>query len=190
MKKFNLVLLLMAVCFAANAQKWAVKTNLLYDAAANVNLGAEVGLAPKWTLDVSADLNAWTIRDHKWKHWFVQPEARYWFCDRFARHFLAFHAIGGQFNVGNIDLDFKFLGTDFSRLKDYRYQGWGIGAGVGYGYDWILGKHWNLEVEIAFGYVYLKYDRYKCQDCGRKTGDGHHNYWGPTKAALNLVYIF
>ena len=40
----------------ARAQDTAVKTNLLYDATATVNLGLEVGLAPKWTLDLSGNL--------------------------------------------------------------------------------------------------------------------------------------
>lgn len=180
----------MATAAGIKAQDVAIKTNLLYDAAANINAGVEVGLAPKWTLDVSADYNGWTINDHKWKHWFLQPEARYWFCDRFNKGFLAFHAIGGQYNIGNIPHGFDFLGTDLRKLADNRYQGWGLGAGIGIGYDVILGKHWNLEFEIAVGYVYLKYDRYKCADCGRKIDSGHHNYVGPTKAAINLVYLF
>ena len=48
--------------------------------------------------------------------------------------FIGFHALGGSHNIGGMDLDFKFLGTDFSKLKDYRYEGWFIGAGVAYGY--------------------------------------------------------
>ena len=38
----------------ANAQNVALKTNLLYDAFLNVNGGVEIGLAPRWTLDVNA----------------------------------------------------------------------------------------------------------------------------------------
>ncbi len=37
--------------------------------------------------------------------------------------FIGFHALGGSHNIGGMDLDFKFLGTDFSKLKDYRYEG-------------------------------------------------------------------
>lgn len=191
MKKIICIALLaLAGVMGGNAQTVALKTNLLYDAALNVNFGVEFGLAPKWSLDLSGDLNTWTVNGHKWKHWFAQPEARYWFCDRFAGHFLAFHAIGGQFNVGNIPGGFKFLNTDLTQLANNRYEGWGIGGGIGYGYDFLLGKHWNIELEIAVGYVYLDYKKYRCQTCGRELGDGHHNYIGPTKAAINLVYLF
>ena len=171
-------------------QNVSVKTNLLYDAAANANIGAEVKLAPKWSLDANADFNDWTIKGHKWKHWFVQPEARYWFCEAFLKHFVGIHAIGGQYNAGNIKNGISFLGTDFSKLSHHRYQGWGLGGGLAYGYALPLSQHWNMEFEIGFGYVYLKYDIFECQSCGRKTGSGHHNYVGPTKLAVNLVYIF
>ena len=49
----------------ASAQKWALKSNLLYDATATINAGAEVALAPRWSLDVSANLNAWTFSEGK-----------------------------------------------------------------------------------------------------------------------------
>ena len=174
------------------AQTVAVKTNLLYDATATINAGIELGLAPKWTLDVSGNFNGWTMsHDRKWKHWLVQPEARYWFCDRFAGHFLGFHALGGQYNIGHLKNNIKFLGTDFSKLSDSRYQGWFIGAGIAYGYAWVLNKHWNLEGEIGIGYAYSRYDRYNCAGCGKKIEeDKDFHYFGPTKAAINLIYVF
>ena len=174
------------------AQKVAVKTNLLYDATATINAGIEFGLAPKWTLDLSGNFNGWTMsHDRKWKHWMAQPEARYWFCDRFAGHFLGFHALGGQYNIGHLKNNIKFLGTDFSKLSDSRYQGWFIGAGIAYGYAWVLNKHWNLEGEIGVGYVYTEYDRFNCKGCGKKVEeDKDHHYFGPTKAAINLIYVF
>ena len=36
----------------SKAQKIAVKSNLLYDATTTMNLGLEVALARKWTLDI------------------------------------------------------------------------------------------------------------------------------------------
>lgn len=177
--------------FARGGQNLAIKTNILYDATATVNIGAEIGLAPKWTLDLSGNLNAWS-KDNltKWKHWMVQPEARYWFCDRFSRHFIGTHLIGGAFNLGGIENNISFLGTDFSVLRDHRYQGYAFGAGVAYGYAFILGKRWNLELELGAGYMCLDYEKFECVGCGRKVGEGIHHYVGPTKAAVNLVFLF
>lgn len=176
---------------SGRAQDVALKTNLLTDVTLNPNLGVEIGLAPKWTLDLTGQVNFWTINGHKWKHWVFQPEARYWFCQRFGGHFLGFHAIGGQYNFGRIGIKQNFLGSNLSELQHKRFQGWGIGAGVAYGYAWPVALHWNVEAEIGIGWIYTRYDAFPCVGCGRKIEDNKaHNYVGPTKAALNIVYLF
>lgn len=188
-----LVSLAMTLCsLPGHSQDVAIKSNLLYDAALSPNLGIEVGLAPRWTLDVSGNLNLWTVGNgHKWRHWLVQPEGRYWFCQRFAGHFVGVHAIGMRYNAGKLDLPFKFLGTNFRALKDRRYEGWGVGAGVAYGYAWPVAKHWNIEAEIGVGWIWTRFDAYPCADCGTRLYKGHtHNYVGPTKLALNIEYLF
>ncbi len=190
------IILLLAIVVAgalqtARAQDVAIKTNLVADAFFSPNLGIEIRVAPRWSLDIGGQLNAWTLsHGRKWKHWLVQPEARYWFCEAMGGHFLGIHALGGQCNVGHIDLGFNFLGTDFSNLRNNRYQGWFGGLGIAYGYSWLLGRHWNLEAELGLGWIYTRFDRFECVGCGRRTGEGHHNYVGPTKAAVNLVYVF
>lgn len=193
--KIKLCVALLMALFAgmfASAQKVALKTNLLYDATATVNAGIEIGLAPRWTLDISGNFNDWTMsHNRKWKHWLVQPEARYWFCERFSGHFIGIHAHGGEYNFGNLKNGIKFLGSDFSKLTDNRYQGWYVGGGLSYGYAWILGKHWNLETELGIGYIYTRFDKYPCAECGEKIEeDASHHYFGPTKLALSIVYLF
>ena len=189
--RYSVLLLLFMALLQAHAQKVAVKTNILYDATATINGGVEMSVAPKWTIDASVNYNNWKFDSHRWKHWMIQPEARYWFCEKFAGHFLGIHAHGGKYNISDLNADFKFLGTDFSRLKDERFQGWFVGAGVAYGYAWILNKHWNLEAEAGIGYSYTRYDRFPCAECGEKIESRHpHNYVGLTKLAFNLVYLF
>lgn len=187
-----LCILLVLVSLQVSAQSVSVKTNLIYDVSTTVNLGAEVGLSPKWTLDVSANYNGWTFSENKkWKHWLIQPEVRYWLCERFNGHFVGAHLLGGIYNIGNLDTDFMLLGTDFGQLKNYRYEGWMAGVGVGYGYQWLLSRHWSLEAEIGVGYVYSRADKFECATCGEKLEDNEpHHYVGPTKVALSLIYAF
>ena len=93
-------LLIVSICLVvasltASAQNVVVKTNLLYDITTTANLGIEFSVAPKWTVDISGNLNAWTFSDNKkWKHWVLQPEARYWLCERFNGHFVGAHLVG------------------------------------------------------------------------------------------------
>lgn len=192
-KRLTILLLSIFTLGSASAQDWALKTNLGYDATASINLGVEVALAEKWTLDLSGNYNPFTINkdtNMKWKHWFVQPEARYWFCHKFGGHFLAMHLWGGQYNVGNIDFIPNMFGINFQNLANYRYEGYFVGAGIGYGYAWMLGNHWNLEIEAAVGGAYTWYDKYYCPKCGAKIGSDDLIYWGITKLAINLVYVF
>lgn len=174
-----------------HAQDWAIKTNIISDATATVNLGAEIGIAPKWSVDISGSYNGWSKNESvKWKHVLVQPEARYWFCDRFSRHFVGAHLIYGAYNLAKIKNNISILGTDFSVLKDMRYQGYAYGVGVAYGFAFMLSKSINLELEAGFGYAYLDYDIFNCGGCGRKVSSDTHHYFGPTKAAVNLVFVF
>jgi len=187
--------LLLLVCFAneAKGQKAAVKSNLLYDATATLNLGIEFGLNEKWTMDVSGNFNPFRFPGgHRWKHWMVQPEIRYWTCDRFAGNFFAFHALGGMYDVGNIDfLKFKVLGYNFKNMKDKRYEGWFAGVGAGWGHDWVLSRHLNLEVEAALGYMFTRQDKYKPYNAHTPyVKDHNRHFFGPTKLALSLVYVF
>lgn len=191
-KLFIALSLIVFLSLPGLGQRHALKTNLIYDATANANLAYETAVARQWTFDLSANLNLWKFSGGKqWRNWVVQPEMRYWLCNRFSGHFLAAHLLGGQYNIGKVNLDFKFLGSDFRKLRDTRAQGWFAGAGIAYGYDWILGRHWNLEAEIGIGWVHTRYDRFPCAHCGTKIeSDASHNYFGPTKAAINVVYVF
>lgn len=184
-------LLTISCLTALHGRETALKTNLLYDATATVNLGVEQAVAPKWSIDLSANLNAWNMKaGARWKHWLVQPEVRYWFCQALDGHFLAAHLVGGQYNIGHWT-DGGIWGIKADKLAKNRYQGWFAGIGVGYGYTWMLHKHWNLEAEIAVGYAFSRYDRFECENCGREVeSDRTRHYVGPTKAAISLVYLF
>lgn len=161
--------------------KFAVKTNALYWATTTPNLGMEFALSRKHTLDISGNWNPFTFSNHKkLKHWGVQPEFRYWTCERFNGHFFGLHAHYADFNVGGI----KQLG-----LKNKRYQGELYGGGVSYGYQWILSNRFNLEATVGVGYARINYDKYKCGKCGEKIKDGNKNYFGPTKVGLTLIYV-
>ena len=192
-KYYILLLFGLLVQFGAKGQNdVAIKSNILYDLTATISAGIEVGLAPRWSIDVSGNFNAWTMKnDRRWKHYLVQPEVRYWLCDRFMGHFLALHLHGGQYNFGGIKNSINFLGTNLSNLTTHRYQGWLAGAGVDYGYAFVLGRHWNLELEAGIGYAYTVFDEFECAGCGRKVNtDLNHHYFGPTKLAVNFVYLF
>ena len=166
---------------------WALKTNAVYWATATPNLGAEIRLAPKWTLEAGVGLNPFrgTNDDGSFgrslKHFRLHPELRYWFCEAFYKHFLGVHIPYIIYNVSDV----KLLGTE-----NERHQGWGTGVGISYGYQWVLGKHWNIEASVGVGYLYLDSEVYPCANCGTKIRDVKKHYFGPTQAAISAVYLF
>lgn len=187
MKRGITILALIACVTLAYAQQVAIKNNLLYDATLTPNLGLEIGTGRKSTFNIDAGWNPFTFSDgKKFKHWLVQPEYRFWTCEKFNGTFWGIHAHGGEFSVANLKLPFGM----FKPLRDHRYEGYFIGGGLTLGHQWILSKHWNLEASIGAGYAYINYDKYNCNDCGPKLKSGIRHYFGVTKAAISFVYIF
>lgn len=172
---------------AANPQI-ALKTNLVWAATATPNIGMEVGLARKWTLQAAYGINAWSAigQEARMRHWLVVPEVRYWPCNRFVGHFVGLQTLGGQFNAGAYQIPLY----KWNDLRDYRLEGWMIGAGLLYGYQVPMSEHWNFEAAIGVGYVYFDYDRYPCAECGTVQGRGNWHYVGLTKLGVSFMYLF
>ncbi|MGN1263287.1 MAG: DUF3575 domain-containing protein [Prevotella sp.] len=189
-RKYGLALILtLASLLTANAQKVALKTNLLYDATTTPNLGAELAMGKKSTLQLFYGLNPWKFasdRTKQLRHWVLMPEYRYWTCQKFNGHFFGIHALGGQYNVGGIDLP----NPVFKDLDEKRYEGWYAGGGLTYGYQWLLSRHWNLEASVGVGYIRFHYKEFPCTECGALIQENNKNYFGPTKLALSLMYCF
>ena len=189
MKRLLFVLLVAIVGFVgkADAQQVALKTNALYWATTTPNLGLEVKLGQRTTLDFMAGYNPFTLNSElnkQVKHVAVMPEFRYWFCESFQGHFVGAHTGYAFYNIGGVNI--PSMGAE-SKLN--RYQGWGTGLGVAYGHSWILGERWNLEASIGLGYAYTSFDVYECKNCGKYKGPGEKHYLGPTKVAVNLIYM-
>lgn len=175
------IIILIGACLLGNvtgtfAQNVDVKTNALYWFATTPNLGVEVALSNKVTLDISGAYNPWTFRNDKKMHfWLIQPEARYWLCEKFEGHFIGIHAHAAQY---------------FGGFSEKRYDGYLAGGGFTYGYNWILSPHWNLEAAIGVGYARLWYKQSPRIPCIKCYKNMHKNYFGPTKASLSFVYLF
>lgn len=173
------------LCYNAEAQdqKVGIKTNLLYDATTTFNLGVEVRLGGRTSLDIPMNWNPFTFSDNrKWKHILVQPELRLWTRQTFSGHFFGLHGHYSYYNVGNLPKPFS------TNMQEHRYEGWLAGAGVSYGYRWNFSHRWGMEATIGVGYAYMEYGKYDCAKCGDKLYTDTRHYFGPTKVGLSLIY--
>lgn len=191
-RQLFLLIACLATVFSASAQgEVGIKTNLFYGGyTLTPNLGVEIGLGKHTTLDITGSYNWFNLNgdetnNKKLVHWMVQPEFRYFLCEKFNGHFFGVHALYSQYNIGEHNLPMIFG----KGSKKYRHQGWAAGAGVSYGYQLMLSRSWNLEFNIGVGYARLKYDKYNCPECGENLGTETKHYFGPTKAGVSLIWI-
>lgn len=161
-----------------------LKNNILYDIIAinslNLNLGAELKLSDRYTLDMLISYNPWTFADNKkMKHILIQPELRYWLGKSFSGHFVGLHAHWALFNIGN---------TSFLTKIEDRYQGSLFGGGISYGYKWSLNPKWSMEATAGLGYANVNYKRYEYPVCGEFIEKKQKSYIGLTKIGLTISY--
>ena len=180
--------LLLAAAVGAQAQKVALKTNALHWAVmGSPNAALEFAMGPKVTLDLYGGGNLWKFeKPLEVRHWLVQPELRYWFCEVFNGTFIGLHGHYGQYNVGGINLPVGRL----KNLKDHRYEGYFYGAGLSLGHQWILSKHLNLEASLGGGWARTPYKKYECPVCSPLLDESTYDYFGLTRATLSLTYFF
>jgi hypothetical protein len=191
-KLFTISLLLVLAAGTAKAQVVGIKTNALYWAAGGtLNLGLEVAVGKKTTLDFVATGNPWIFgpraENRKIWHWSANGEVRFWHWQKFTRGFIGLHLLGGAFDSGGITLP---LGT-FPGIRDNRIEGGAVGIGLSYGWQWYLSPHWSLEATLGVGYMYVVYDKFTCRTCFEKIEDNTvRHYFGPTKLGVSFMYLF
>ena len=167
---------------------FAIKTNVLHDLSSSMNLGVELRLHRKITLDLPFTMNPWTFNkeeNSKFKFFLIQPELRYWTCEAFNGHFFGIHGHYAQYNVGRLP-----SGPFSETMNLYRFEGKLAGAGLSYGYHWLISPRWSLEAEIGAGYALLQYDKYPCHTCAKLISSEKKDYWGITRAGLSFIYLF
>lgn len=163
---------------------WALKTNLLYDAALVPNLGVEVSLGKKWSVAVNWMYAWWSNRgkNNFWRVYGGDVEVRRWFGKKAAEKPLQGHHVGVYGQMATYDFE---LGG-----RGYLGDKWAYGAGISYGYSLPVGKRLNMDFTLGLGYLGGEYKEYL-------PIEGHYvwqvtkhlHWWGPTKAEVSLVWL-
>lgn len=162
---------------------FALKTNLLGDAALCANLGFELELWPRWSIDVPVWYSPYDIT----KGWrirllAVQPELRYWLREAGSGHYIGAHASVVGFNV-SFDGDYRY--------QDPNHAAFGLGLGYGFAFHLDKAHRWGMEAQIGAGYLSYKWIKY--HNTGRNGAEvsrGGGTYWGLTRAGIAISYKF
>lgn len=188
-KKILLTLLLIGCCsITASAQQFALKTNALYWATGTINIGGELAVSKHSTVSLTANCNPWIMgHDGKLQAWFVQPEYRYWFSEKFTRAFVGVNLLAGQCEIGGFAMPYGLL----RRILNNYYKANAVALGLSVGYDFYISPHWNLELVAGFGVARVSYHTvplYKPQPATYKNKVRYLPV--PTEIGVSFVYLF
>lgn len=163
--------------------RFALRTNLLYDAMLLPTLGVEWRVNRDWGVKLDGSLSWWGSNSDKvQKIWLLNPEVR-WYLLRDRRFYVGASGSYGEYNI------YKYpVGSLFS--KDTGYQGTLWSAGVTVGYQLCLSRHFSVDFNLGLGYTRSKYDSFGMTDGVRvsKERDKSKNFFGPTQAGISLVW--
>lgn len=146
MKRLFVLLLFALVAHTASAQYSAVRVNALGLATGTLNVGVDVAVSERWSVDASGYWNPISTGSLRSKVLGAVVGVRRW---RFEPHvglFWGLHASAAEYRVGN-------------RRK--RYNGWTVGVGSSVGYSWMLARRWNFSLEGGLGLYYMNDTRWK-----------------------------
>lgn len=181
----------------ASPYRFAVRTNVLYDALLLPTVGVEWRVNRDLGIRLDGSLSWWGGKHGKvQKIWLLSPEVRWYLL-----HDKRFY-VGVSGNYGRYNLYKYALGGLFS--KDTGYQGslWSAGAVVGY--QLRLSRRFSVDFNLGLGYTRSEYDSFTLDETEvRIPGEdlpeiGHvriykernrtKNFWGPTQAGISLVW--
>ncbi|MBP1631627.1 MAG: hypothetical protein H6Q15_2520, partial [Bacteroidetes bacterium] len=170
-----------------NANNYALKTNLILWGLASPNLAIEKRVNKNVSIELSIGVKTGdSEHDGKSVSYLIQPEIRYWFSRSFNGGYLGYHLYYSHFGAENMIFPFQRKGLSNSEW----YAGYLYGMGIAGGYQWVLNKHWHIEATAGVGYVHLAYDKITWNNSWNSKKRLDYNYFGLTKAAINLVYVF
>lgn len=170
----------------------ATKTNMLYDAMAIPNIGAEfyvghnISLSAQW-------MYAWWSNDRRHRYWRIYGgdiNARYWFGGASRRKPLTGHHAGIYF--GGVTFDFEWGGTAYmgGRAGHSLWDRCIINTGIEYGYSLPIARHINIDFTFGVGYAGGIIEKFHPED-GVYIWDStkRKRWFGPTKAEISLVWL-
>lgn len=188
-KLFVILAIFVATATNSVAQNVAIKTNLLADATASMNLALEVGFAKRMSFDLNASYNPFTFSgDRRFQHILVQPELRIYTVESLNGLFFGVHGVWApKYRVNGFAYPF------YPEMKDADYEGGkhGIyGVGMTIGYQWPIHKRWNIEFALGGGYLWIDYKEFDCGDPCNLIKSGKIEGFFPTRATVGLVFFF
>lgn len=175
---------LMAVCQSADAQKFAISTNVLdYACLGTMNVEGSYSLSRRWSISAGARYNPFTFRSSDPQRQFQIRQHSY----SLGARLWPWHTSSGWWFAGKA----RYQGYNSGGIvSSATREGDRVGAGLYAGYTHMLGPHFNLEFGLGAWAGLDWYDIYSCQVCGLTLDSGRSAFILPDDILLAVVYVF
>lgn len=179
-KNWTLLLSVLFLSAAGLQAQTTLRANLPGWAMTIGNVGLETALGKHFTLVAEGYYSPfWNVKNFRMRGYMLTPEIRYYFCEKFNKHYLGLHS-----NYA----DFERL--QLSRLQNIR-EGNAWALGLSYGHQWIFNHHWYFDLFIGAGWWRFHNDVYCKHEPDYKIKEGvKENKFGITRGGASLVYRF
>lgn len=166
---------------------FALKSNLLFDAATALNVEVEYPINNTYSVLVEHTFPWWlpTINGNYYALEFLRTgvEGRYWFGDRTEAPMLTGMFAGVYANASYFDLEWKNRGWQGETFTDF---------GATFGYSFELAPYWRLETSIGVGYFGANvtgYNHSKALQLLIFREENRVNWFGPTKLKCSISWL-
>lgn len=178
--------------FVSGLDNLAIRTNLLYDAAAIPNIGFECNLGKRFS--VSADwMYAWWKKDDIgwfWRTYGGELAIKKWFGKNSSERLFTGHHIGLYAQCLTYDFALNGRGQIGGDDEKSLFGKANYGGGIEYGYSLPVSKHINFDFSVGVGYFEGQYKEYQSEeDCYVWQSTKYRHWVGPTKLQISLVYL-
>lgn len=177
---------------AARSYYMALKTNMLYDAVAVPNIGAEfyvgrnVSVAAQW-------MYSWWSSEKRHRYWRIYGgdiTVRYWFGSAAQRKPLTGHHAG--IYAGALTFDFEWGGNAYmgGRPGHNIFDRCIVNTGIEYGYSLPIARRLNIDFTIGVGYIGGIVEKFSPVDGYYVWESTTRKRWvGPSKAEISLIWL-
>ena len=170
---------------------FAVNTNLLYDAATAINLGAEFPIGKRVSIGAEVVFPWWLLKDQRAFELLAGTlDVRIWLGNRDRRDKMTGWFVGPYGGAGYYDIEWKTAG----RQGEF----WHVGAMGGFAHKINRSGSLRLEYTLGLGYLNTDYRAYKPMLAAEDErwhliedpdNDGVLHYYGPTRVGVSLVWL-
>ncbi len=170
-----------------------VRSNLLYDALALPNIGAEFYIGKNFSIGGNWMYAWWSksSRNRFWRAYGGELFGRWWFGNAAKRKPLTGHHLGFYGQVYIYDFEWEGNGRMGGKPGGNLWEEPMWGLGLEYGYSLPVSRRINIDFSVGIGYTTGYYHKYKPVDKTHYVwlSTGRRRWFGPTKAEISLVWL-